>query len=90
MTLLAINGEAHYRFFADWDRWSPYAGGGLGLNLLSDDDEGLRDDTDSELGLSALGGIERYLANGNRFFIEGKAGLVDSPDLKLSVGWTFF
>lgn len=36
------------------------------------------------------GGIEKGLSSGDRFFIEGKLGLVDeSPDVKTTVGWTF-
>lgn len=89
LTLFNMNGDLAYRFSTDWGKWSPYLGGGLGL-YVSGDDRGLRHHSSSELGVSALGGIEKSLANGDRFFIETKLGLVDAPDFKIGVGWTFF
>lgn len=91
ITLGALNADVHYRFRAAWDVWTPYAGGGLGLVIWSwDDDVPGRDDSDAELGASLIGGIERGLRDGDRFFIEAKLGLIDAPDLKVQVGWTFF
>ena len=90
-TVLALNGEFAYRFVADWDTWSPYLGGGLGLNITNRDGRrGFEDDSSTDLGASMVGGIEKNIMNGDRFFIETKIGLVDSPDLKFEVGWTFF
>lgn len=91
LTLVTVNAEAAYRFRETWDVWTPYAGGGIGVNFASFGDDGLGDDTSTDLGLNVLGGIEKGLSNGDRFFIEAKAGLVDeSPDLKFTVGWTFY
>jgi opacity protein-like surface antigen len=90
LTVLAINAETAYRFSSDWGRWSPYLGGGLGLISVSDDNAGLRDETETNLGASVLGGIEKNLSSGDRFFLEAKLGLVDAPDLKVGAGWTFF
>jgi hypothetical protein len=92
VTLVTINFEAAYRFRETWDVWSPYVGGGLGLNFASFDNSGPGgDDSSTDLGVNALGGIERGLSSGNRFFVEVKLGLVDeSPDLKATVGWTFY
>jgi len=81
--------EVAYRFAGRWDRWSPYLGGGMGLNVYGGRD-GILDDTTSRVGVSALGGIEKGLSGGDRMFLEAKVGLDDSPDLKLTVGWTFF
>jgi len=91
LTTTALNFEASYRFVDDWDRWSPYAGGGVGLNWYSWD-SGVpgHDDTDMDVGLNLLGGIEKGIGGGDRFFLELKLGLVDSPDLKVTAGWTFF
>ncbi len=90
LTLLAVNLEGSYRFRENWDVWTPYAGGGLGINFLSFDGNGLGDDTETELGLNILAGIEKGLSGGDRFFLEAKAGLADSPDFKFTLGWTFF
>jgi opacity protein-like surface antigen len=93
LTLVTANFEAAYRFRQDWDVWSPYLGGGLGLNYVKFDNNhgGFGDDSSTDLGVNVLGGIERGLASGNRFFMEVKLGLVDeSPDVKMTVGWTFY
>ena len=88
LTLFAVNGEAAYRFASRWDVWTPYLGGGIGANIYSADkgDRG----TETDFGASILGGIEKGLTNGARFFIEAKVGLADAPDLKTTVGWTFY
>jgi hypothetical protein len=88
-TLGAMNFEAAYRFLSRWDAWSPYAGGGLGLNVVGRDD-GLLGDTTTDVGLNAMAGIERGTSGGNRFFMEVKLGLTDSPGFKLTSGWTFY
>ncbi len=90
LTLFAVNGDFAYRFSSRWDQWSPYLGGGIGLNVWGQDRGLRRDDSDTDLGASLLGGIEKGLQGGDRFFIETKLGLVDSPDLKFAVGWTFY
>jgi len=87
ITLFAINAEAAYRFASRWDVWTPYLGGGIGANIV-DVNNGNGSNTD--FGASVLGGIEKGLANGSRFFVEAKLGLADAPDLKLGVGWTFY
>lgn len=91
LTLVCANFEAAYRFRQSWDVWSPYLGGGLGANFASWDSDGHGDSSSTDLGVNVLGGIERGLSNGNRFFMEVKLGLVDeSPDAKVTVGWTFY
>jgi len=89
LTLVTFNFEAAYRFRDRWDAWTPYLGGGLGLDWYNFDN-GPYDNSDTDLGMSVLGGIERGLKNGNRFFIEAKLGLSDAPDAKFTAGWTFY
>jgi hypothetical protein len=88
-TLFAFNFEAAYRFRENWDVWTPYAGGGVGINVVNFDDDIGGDDSDTDVGLNLLGGIEKGTGGGDRFFLELKLGLVDSPDFKITVGWTF-
>lgn len=90
LMLAAFNFEAAYRFRENWDVWTPYLGGGLGLNYTKYDGPGARDDSNSDIGVNLLGGIERGLSSGSRFFTELKIGLVDSPDAKVAIGWTFY
>jgi hypothetical protein len=91
LTLFAVNGDVHFRFRENWNVWSPYAGGGLGINFWNwDDDIPGHDNTDAELGVNVVGGIEKGISGGDRFFIEAKLGLVDAPDFRIEVGWTFF
>jgi hypothetical protein len=87
--LFTLNAEAAYRFSAQWDVWSPYLGGGLGANIKSVDNSN-NNNSDTDIGLNLLGGIEKGLSNGDRFFIEGKLSLNDVPDVKIAVGWTFY
>jgi hypothetical protein len=87
--LFTLNAEAAYRFSSHWDVWTPYLGGGLGANIASVD-VGNSSDSTTDLGVNVLGGIEKGLSNGDRFFVEGKFSLNDVPDAKITVGWTFY
>jgi hypothetical protein len=89
LKLFAINAEAAYRFSEKWDVWTPYLGGGLGANIKSYDN-GRDNWSDTDLGVNLLGGVEKGLDSGDRFFIEAKVSLNDVPDLKVTVGWTFY
>ena len=86
--LTTFNLETAYQFRSTWGAWSPYAGGGVGLDMVGGDNGRSSDHTD--VGASALGGIERGLSGGDRFFLETKFGLTHDPDLKLTVGWIFY
>jgi hypothetical protein len=89
-TIGAINMEAAYRFSSTYTNWSPYVGGGVGLNIIGSD-EGLTDNTDTEAGINAIVGLDKGLSSGDRFFAESKFGLTgQTPDLKLTAGWTFY
>lgn len=87
--LFTANAEAAYRFSPQWDVWTPYFGGGLGANFKSVDTPG-HGDSQTDLGVNLLAGLEKGLLNGDRFFIEGKVSLNDVPDAKATVGWTFY
>ncbi len=87
--LFTVNAEAAYRFSQQWDVWSPYLGGGLGANIKRYNNNVDRD-TETDLGVNVLGGIEKGLSSGDRFFVEGKFSLNDVPDVKVTVGWTFY
>ena len=80
LTLVAFNIEFGY-----WTRlnrdWQVYAGGGPALNLYGSDH---RDD-DAEPGFNVLVGFQQRKG----LFFEFKIGVLDSPEIKLGVGYTF-
>lgn len=80
VTLLSINAELAY-WFPSSGAWRAYAGGGPGLNVYESDGSG----SETEAGLNFMLGV----AHRGGFFVEAKAGLFDSPELKLSFGYTF-
>ncbi|PKK82589.1 MAG: hypothetical protein CVT49_12975 [candidate division Zixibacteria bacterium HGW-Zixibacteria-1] len=87
LTTVAPSFELDYRFRSDWGAWTPYLGGGVGPVFYSAKHGG----SSSELGLYMQFGIGKGSAGSQagHFFIEGKLGLVDAPDFKGTVGWTF-
>ena len=87
--LFTSNAEVSYRFSNRWDVWSPYLGGGVGANIKSFD-RGGSNSSQTDLGVNLLGGVEKGLSNGDRFFLEGKVSLNDVPDAKITMGWTFY
>lgn len=81
LMLVAANMEFVYKFERSGD-WGIYAGGGPALNIYSFDDT---DDSETEGGLNLLVGVETTRG----LFFEFKLGVVESPDFKFGVGWTF-
>jgi hypothetical protein len=86
-TLVAFNGDLAYSFteFVAYP-WNLAAGGSLGLFYLNPDPGA----ADTQLGLSALIGLERSLANDHQVMFEIRVGLMDSPNLKFTFGYTLF
>ena len=78
-TLVAFNIEFAYHFPSQRS-WHAYAGGGPALNFIRRFGE-----TNSEGGLNLLIGVQH--AGG--LFAEFKVGTLDSPDVKLGVGYAF-
>jgi len=93
-TLVAINPEVFY-LFTPHERWTPYAGGGLGINVVHWSDKlvptGVSgvDKTETQIGLNLLAGAETKINDSTKFFGEIKFGVGDSPDMKFTVGLTF-
>jgi len=87
LTTIAPSFEVDYRFRPDWGAWTPYLGGGAGPVFYSPE----HGDSFSKLGMYLQFGVGKGSAGSQsgHFFIEGKLGLVDAPDFKATVGWTF-
>jgi hypothetical protein len=79
VTVAALNFEFAYHFDAQ-SPWHIYAGAGPALNVFNVDS-----DTSSEGGFNILVGVQHQ---GGLFF-EVKAGMLDSPDFKVGVGYVF-
>lgn len=85
-TLLAVNGDVVYEFTElATSQWSFYAGGGPTLSRFEKDGY---DSTDFALNLVL--GTTFDLAPAREFFGEFRIGLEDAPDMKFTVGLTFF
>jgi len=83
--VLMANAEVHY-VFSKVQVWKPYVGGSTGF-IYANPDAG---DSDTDLTLTGVGGVETKLKSATSFFIEGKVGLTDNePDFKAGVGWTW-
>ncbi len=86
-TVITINGDLAYSFTEFVVQpWNLYGGGSLSFNSFNPD--GGSPDTD--IGLSALLGLERTLANDDELMFEIRLGLLDSPDVKFTLGYTLF
>lgn len=81
LTLIAANMEFVYKL-PSRGGWGIYAGGGPALNVYMYDGD---DNSDTDAGLNLLVGVE----SARGLFFEFKMGVVDSPDFKFGVGWTF-
>ena len=85
VTTLQANAEVHY-VFSKVQVWKPFVGGSAGL-IYADPDRG---NSDTNLSIMGVGGVETKLKSATSFFIEGKVGLTsDDPDFKAGVGWTW-
>lgn len=83
LTLIAINAEFAY-WFPSRRPWSLYAGGGPAINIYRFGDRGRRE-SDLEPGFNVMLG----LAHRQGLFTEFKIGALDSPELRLTVGFAF-
>jgi hypothetical protein len=80
VTTVGLNLEFVYKIPIDGSPWSLYAGGGPAVNFYS-----FNNNSTTEGGLNVLVGVEA--AQG--LFFELKLGALDSPDVKVGVGYTW-
>lgn len=84
LTTVAANFEFVYWFPLRRAPWSLYAGAGPALNVYRVD-RGRDDDTETEPGFNVLLGIQHRRG----LFTEFKLGLIDSPEVKFGLGFSF-
>ncbi len=86
LTTVAVNFEFAYWFHNRRKPWRVYAGGGPALVVYRYDTGGPRNGhSDTQPGFNLLIGVEH--ARG--LFTEVKLGLIDSPEVKFALGYTF-
>lgn len=88
-TVTSIGSDLLYRFADRFGEWTPYAGGELAFIISSFDLPNGNSETNTDLGLSGVVGVDKMIGDANRFGVELKIGFVDSPDFKLMATWTF-
>ncbi|HSK11116.1 MAG TPA: hypothetical protein VK911_16155 [Vicinamibacterales bacterium] len=84
LTTIAANFEFVYWIPLRTAPWSLYAGGGPALNIYRWD-AGRNDRTETEPGFNFLIGIQHRRG----LFTEFKLGVIDSPELKFGIGYSF-
>ncbi len=86
-TVATFNGDLLYRSTELVSRpWEMYGGGSLSFNIV----DGRQGGTSTDLGLSGLLGLTRALTNGHTALVEIRLGFIDSPDFKLTCGYSLF
>ena len=88
--MVSLSGDILYHF--EGRRLRPYAGGGPGLNLVDvTDGLGQAEGVQARLVAVAVGGVSLMprRGGGHRYFVEGRVGFGDTPDLRVSVGMSF-
>jgi hypothetical protein len=90
VTVFAFNLDAYYHLRLSGSDWRPYVGGGLGVNVISWDAAfGVRDHSDTEVGVNLVGGFAVPVGSGNRWFTEMRFGVGDIPTMKIIGGFNF-
>lgn len=92
-TVVAGTAPVHWVFEVS-NTFRPYAGGGLTAAWVDRDDPepfpGDEDDSDFEIGVKAIGGLEWALSGGNRFGLELAVHVVDDVyNAQVMAAWTF-
>ena len=80
-----LGNAAAYYMWENIDPVKPYAGGQVVAAWFNPD----HGDSETEVGVDGIGGIELTMDGGTRFHTEIQAGFGDIHDFKLMAGWTF-
>jgi hypothetical protein len=85
--IMTLNGDITYMFTELTSHpWGLYGGGSLSFNLV-DPEVG---DSTTDLGLSGLIGTRYTFSNDHRGMVEFRFGIMDSPSIKVTLGYTIF
>lgn len=86
-TVTSIGSDLLFKFLNRWGDWNPYVGGELAF-IVTNFDAPARS-TNTDLGLMGLFGVEKGIGQENRFAVEAKLQVIDSPRIKFIAIWTF-
>jgi opacity protein-like surface antigen len=81
---VAPNMDVYYHFRPE-GQWTPYVGGGLGVNFIH---ERIAERSNADLGMNVIGGL-RFPGAANRYFLEGRYTASDINQVSLRTGVTF-
>ena len=84
ITVLTVGTDLQVRPFKNINGWELYGGGELAINYYNFDGG-----NETDLGVMALVGIDKDVSGNRTLGFELKVDLVDSPDLKFLVTYTF-
>jgi hypothetical protein len=89
-TNVAFNMDFDYRLSLQGSQWTPYVGGGIGIDFASFDNPApFPDDSETNVGANFILGAGVPTRSGSNFFTEMRLGIGDLPSLKLMAGWNF-
>lgn len=89
-TIVSVNGDLAYQFTElVTSPWGLYGGGALSLHVI-DIDTPFGSHSDTDLGLNLLAGVTKVFQNGHQGRAEIRFGVLDSADLKVTVGYSLF
>lgn len=87
VTLTMVGADLLFRFTDRWGVWTPYVGSEIAFVFANA--YGAHGDTDADLGLMGIFGVEKGIGENNRFATELKFEIIDSPSVKMLATWTF-
>ena len=83
-TILSLNGDIAYQFTElVTSPWGMYGGGALSYHYND-----FKNHSDANLGLNLLFGFTKIFTTGHRGMAEIRLGILDSPDFKLTFGYS--
>lgn len=89
LTTTSIGSDLLFRFSDRWGVWTPYLGGEAALIITSLSNSKGGDNSNADLGLSGIFGVEKVIGDSNRFAAELKFEIVNAPNVKLMAIWAF-
>ena len=87
-TTTSIGTDVLFRFRDRWGQWTPYLGGELDL-IITNFDRSQGGDTETDLGLMGVLGIQKAFSRVNTLGFEAKIKIVDAPLVKIMATLTF-
>jgi len=88
LVTFTANMDLKYVFTQGPSTWRPYVGGGPDVFFASPTRDRYNGESSTDVGMNIFGGMQTPTRSGY-FFTEMRLGIIDSPDIKFTVGWQF-